>query len=137
MSGINTKQNIRRLIDAEKDPTSPNQLTVDNVKDWLADYIEMRAEEIAHFPQEANKNHWDLIAADYDSTKEALFIAAYFCSDEVTFLAGRGPVLDVRAFAQSNFPVNPDEVLDHLAQRFIIGERWTTHSDDITAWLQG
>lgn len=69
---------IQKLLNAVSDPTSKNQLTMQNVKGWLSEYMEMRVEELARFPSESKENHWDLIAADYDSSKEASFIAAYF-----------------------------------------------------------
>jgi hypothetical protein len=128
---------IQKLLDATMDPTSKNRLTVDNVKGWLAQYIEMRAEDVARYPGEVSANHWDLIAADYDSSKEAHFIAAYFAGDRVTFMAGRGPIPEVRAFAQDEFPDNPNNVLDDLARRFTTGECWTTSADEVIAWAQG
>jgi hypothetical protein len=71
-----------------------------------------------HFPSEASCNHWDLIAADYDSFKVANFTVAYFYGDQVTFMAGRGPIPRVRAFAQDKFPSDPQDVLEDLAKKF-------------------
>lgn len=127
---------IQKLLDAASDPASKNRLTLENVRGWLSEYIEMRADDIARFPSEAGANHWDLIAADYDASKEAQFFIAYFAGDLVTFMAGRGPIPQVRAFAQDDFPSDPDEVLDALAGRFTTGERWTTSADEVNAWAQ-
>jgi hypothetical protein len=127
-------ERIQELLDAASDPGSENQLTLTNVKRWLSEYMEMRAEEDDRFPDEAGANHWDLIAADYDTSKEAQFIAAYFSACRVTFLAGRGPVIEVQAFAQETYPDNPDDVLDALTSRFNTGERWTTDADSIITW---
>jgi len=126
---------IQKLLNANH-RTSENQLTVDNVKRWLAKYIELRSEDVARFPNESDTNHWDLIAADYDSSKDARFIAAYFSGDRVTFLAGHGPISDVRAFAQSGFPDNPDHVLDELTRKFDTGDRWTADVREVIAWVQ-
>ena len=129
-------QEIQKLIDAASEPSSENQLTLANVKGWLAEYIEMRAEEDARFPDEAGADHWDLIAADYNSSKEACFVVALFSGSQVTFLAGRAPVADIRAFAQETYPESPDDVLDELASRFSAGERWTTDAGAIISWAQ-
>lgn len=107
---------IQKLLDAASDPGSKNRLTAENVKGWLAEYIEMRADDVARFPSEAGANHWDLIAADYDSSKEAHFLVAYFAGDRVTFMAGRGPIPQMRAFAQAEVPSNPDEPSAELAE---------------------
>ncbi len=128
---------IQKLLEAASEPASENKLTLENVQGWIAEYLEMRAEDVARFPNEANANHWDMIAADYDSSKEAQFITAYFSADRVTFIAGRGSIPEVQAFAQDGFPNNPDDVLAELERRFTTGERWTTSADEVTAWAQG
>jgi hypothetical protein len=127
---------IQKLLDAASDPTSKNHLSLENVKRWLVEYVAMRAEETAHFPIESNATHWDLIAADYDSSTDAQFIAALFFGERVTFLAGRGPATEIRAFAQDAFPDDPDVVLDDMARRFDTGKRWTCRADEVIAWAQ-
>ena len=127
-------ERIQHLLDAAWEPNSKNRLTLDDVKAWLAEYLEMRSEEISRFPNQKDTSHWDLLAADYDLSKDAHFIAACFSGNQVTFLAGRGSIPDVREFAQSAFPENPDEVLNELARRFTTGGQWSSPADSIINW---
>lgn len=130
-------EQIQELLDSVREAGSRNALTLDNVKGWLAEYLEMHAEETSRFPDQKNINHWDLIAADYDPTKDAHFIAAFFAGDLVTFLAGRGGIAEVRSFAQDDFPQNPNEVLDDLSRRFVTSDRWTISLDELMQWVEG
>ncbi|MGV3606472.1 MAG: hypothetical protein ACO1RA_08685 [Planctomycetaceae bacterium] len=129
-------EGIQRLIDATSDSASNNRLTLQDVKRWLAEYMEMRVDEVAHFPNETYANHWDLIAADYDSSKEAHFMIAYFAGDRVTFMSGCGSIPQVRAFGCDEFPSNADNVLDALSGRFATAGRWTTSAEEVIAWTQ-
>lgn len=119
-------EEIQKLLDATGEPGSENSLTLDDVKDWIVEYVKQKAQADARFPQFRNKSHWNLLAADYHSSRDAHFIVAYFSGEQVTFLAGHGPIPDVREFGTNTFPENPDEVLDELARRFTTGERWTS-----------
>lgn len=133
-NGISNMNEIDKLLEESKDSNSKNNLTLDNVKGWISEYVEMHADEVARFPDQENVNHWDLIAADYDATRDAHFLAAYFSGSLVTFLAGRGPVPDVQSFAQDSFPENPDEVLAALENKFKTGKRWSAKANDIVSW---
>ena len=129
-------EEIQNLLCLAIDPCSENQLTMTDVKRWLADYMEMRMEEDARFQGEADASHWDLIVADNDSAKEGPFIAAYFSGNQITLLSGWGPVRDIRTFAQNTFPDNPDDVLQSLEKSFNIGERWTTDVHSVASWAE-
>lgn len=107
-----------------------------DVRHWLAEYLEKHAAEAARFPAELGKSHWDLLAADYNSSEEAQFIAALFSGDEVTVLAGLGSIADVREFAERSFPEDSAEILDELSKRFRTGERRTIALSEIIEWVQ-
>lgn len=53
----------------------------------------------------------------------------------MTFIAGRGAVADVRTFAQSEFPDNPDDILEDIARRFADSKTWTTSVDELFDWV--
>ena len=127
---------IKELLNETKEAGSQNQLLVENVKGWIKEYLEMYSEEMSQYPEQKSVHHWDLIAADYDITKDAHFLVAYFHGESVTFLAGRGPVPDVRGFATDTFPENPDEVTHELMRKFMTGTPWTVSIDRIVTWIQ-
>ena len=127
---------IQNFLDAASEPGSENKLTLDDVKDWIAEYVKLKAQEDARFPQLKNESHWDLIAADYTYTRDAHFIAAYFSRKQVTFLAGHGPVFEVREFRENRFPESPDDILNALKRRFTVGERWTSGLYEIVHWAE-
>ena len=129
-------QQIQSLIDSVQNGNSSNRLTLANVKGWLVEYLEMHNEEVERFPGESEKNHWDLIAADYDEAKDAMFMAAYFSDASVAFVSGHGNVNSVRAFAQDDFPESPEDVLDELARRFVTSNRLNVSLRELMAWLQ-
>jgi hypothetical protein len=127
---------IESLINDTCEMDSENRLTVDDVKRWLADYLEMYEEELTRFPQERGKSHWDMIIADYDSTREGVFVVAYFRNDAVILLSGRGAVPALREFGESTFPSDPDQVLDAAARRFTHTRHISIPAADLTAWLK-
>jgi hypothetical protein len=126
---------IAVLLQTVSENRSENILTIDQVRNWLAKYLRMHDEEITRFPEEKDLPHWDLLAADYDTAKDAMFLLAFFKNDSVTFLAGRGSVSSVRDFGQNSFPENADKVLDDLSDRFWIAGRATVNRDDLVHWL--
>ena len=127
---------IQELLNAASRPGFQNRLKLEEVKVWLAEYLAMHEAEIARFPSEQEKLHWDLIAADFDSANEAQFLAALFSGDWVTLLAGLGPSSEVREFADRSFPEDPNEILDELARRFRTGERRIVNLGEIIRWVQ-
>jgi hypothetical protein len=126
---------LAQLLAASQELRSENFLTLENVRESIAEYLAMHAEEVQRFPKEKKRPHWSLIAADYDSKKDAQFLAMHFSKDKVTFLAGRGEILKVRRFVESDFPENPNEVLPELAKLFDTSPHYATYLSAVEEWL--
>ena len=130
-------ENIQRLLNIASEGSSANRLTIENVKNWLVDYLASRVDEVSLFPDQEGCDHWDMIAADYDSTDNVQFLAAYFSSSQVTFLAGTGNPQAVRSFAENDFPENVADILPTLSERFSAGNEWIVSLDEVTRWTLG
>ena len=126
---------IATVLSSAIEHGSGNALTLENVKHWLGEYLQLRKEEAERFPKEKNRAHWDLLAADCDRDRDAMFLLAFFQGDTVVFLGGRGRISVVRDFAQNTFPNNPKDVLEEVSRRFWIGERVAIELDDVVRWL--
>jgi hypothetical protein len=126
---------LASLLSAASESDSENVLTLENVKGWLSDYLQAREQEVSRFPTEKDRPHWDLLGADYDSMRDAMFVLAYFHDDDVTFLGGRGSIGAVHDFALTALPENPVELLDVASKRFWIGSKVTVKLVDLIRWL--
>lgn len=126
---------INGVLDAANESGSENQLSLDGVKGWLAEYLEGQTEEIARFPELEDQPHWDLLAADFDPEREAVFVLAFFGSGMVTLLGGRGSMADIRDFAECSFPDDPNDLLEEVFSRFTVSGRATLTHVDLTRWL--
>ena len=123
------------FIRSASEEWSENNLTLENIKNWLTEYVRMRNDEIAQFPKEKDLPHWDLLMADYDSSREAMFVLAFFQGDKVTLLAGRGSIPGVRDFGENSFPKNVHKVIDDLSGRFWIAGSVMVDHDELVRWL--
>jgi hypothetical protein len=62
---------------------------------------------------------------------------AWFSSDEVKLVAGRGEAARVRAFGESEFPGDPSEVLPAVRRRFEwVSEPLVMARPDVERWLE-
>jgi len=129
-------QPVQDLLDAAVESGSENRLTLTDAKKWIVEYVAMREDEEARFPDQKGCDHWDILVADYDSTRNAQFLAVYFSGSQVTFLAGTGNAQTVRSFAENDFPENVGDILPMLSQRFLTGKEWTVSLDEVTRWTQ-
>lgn len=127
---------IGAILRSASEDGSENILTPEDVQNWLAEYMQMHDKEMARFPAEKDFAHWDLLAAEYDSSRHAVFALAFFRGDSLTFLAGRGNASDVRDFGENNFPTNPEHVLDQISSRFWIAGRLTVTLEELNRWLE-
>ena len=128
---------IVAVLNAASEVGSENLLRLANVKHWLTEYLQMHEEDVARFPKERNRSHWDLLGADYDPNKKALFLLVFFRDNSVTFLSGRGNKAEVHDFAENTFPKNPDDVLDEASHRFWVGGRTVVALNELLQWLNG
>src|ERR1041385_3418096 len=109
---------LKAMLDGTVEANSRNALPLQKIKQWLVGYIERYKEELTRFPEISAEPHFDLIMADYDQNREALFVVALFNGSQVSFVAGRGQAAAIRQFAETDFPENALEVLVELKKRF-------------------
>jgi len=135
---MSVEQEIASILDKALEEGTHAIISTEDVREWLTEYLEMRKEDIDQFPEEATKSHWDLLAADSWLTREAAFLAALFVGDQVTLIVGRGEADRVKAFGESEFPENPEDLIIELRRNFRIAEdsSSTLELDALSEWLQ-
>ena len=127
--------NIDALVRDGSEVGSENFLTLGQVKEWLVGYMQMHEEEMRHFPAEKGRPHWDMLIADFDPRRDAMFVVALFRENDVTLLAGRGPVSAVKDFGDNSFPKDPSRVTEEITLRFQISGRSLVQRDELARWL--
>lgn len=128
-------QEIASVVLSVAKPAPENRLTLKDVKEWLAESLELRLEEAARFPETLGQPDWYLLASDADPTLEAMFVVAFLQDDSVTIMSGYGPMPEIRDFGECSFPPAPENVLNAFTSRFAIGGRTTVAFSDLTRWL--
>ncbi len=127
---------VEELLLAAIEGGSANTLSCSQIREWLSGYLVGREEEVRAFPSEAGESHWDLIAADFDSRRDALFFVAVFDGEYVDLTSGRGDGSAVRIFAEDDFPDKPMDVIPELARRFgLLGAPVTVPLADLLRWV--
>lgn len=116
-------QMIEAIGAAASELGSRNTLSVEAVRRWLSEYLRMHDEDVGEFPDEKGADHWDLLMADFDPTRDALFIAAVFIGGSVRIATGRGEGGLIRVFVESEFPEDPNVLIPELSRKFnVVGE---------------
>ena len=91
------------------------------LKQWAIEYLNDQDEELARFPDLAGQAHWNLWMMDA-RYQDALFAVLIFRRDGMEFFCGTGNAYEVKRFAESDFPDNPDEVFGMMGAKFSIPE---------------
>jgi hypothetical protein len=131
-----TEEQIENLITEVHETGSMNRLKVSDVRDWLKNYLQMHEEEVARFPQLQREPHWDMIMADYDKSRDGLFICALFQEDVVKMVAGKGGCSEVRDFFERDFPDDPSTILEAIKERCAVGRtQLEMPLQELTSWL--
>jgi hypothetical protein len=110
---------IARRLTTTPAPGSPNRIRAEELKEWAVEYLACNDEELSRFPELAGQPHWNLWMMDA-RYQDALFAVLIFRADGVEFFCGTGNAYEVKRFAESDFPDNPDEVLGMMTARFSI-----------------
>ena len=109
---------IDRLLAAAREPGSPNDIEVAEVQAWLFELLEDYADELGGPEGLRGQILWDLIAADEDPARDALYLVAVFLETEVELAVGRGPCAGVRLFGESEFSSDPRLLPGEVGNRF-------------------
>jgi len=129
-------EQIENLIKEVHETGSMNRLKVSDVSDWLRNYIEMHEEEVARFPQLQHKPHWDMIMADYDKSRDGLFVCALFQEDIVKMVSGKGRCGEVRNFFERDFPDDASTIIESIRERFAVGRtELESPLHELRSWL--
>lgn len=128
---------VSELLEAAYEDGSKNRLLPEDVRAWIDEYLDSYEEDLGRFPEERGKSHWDILAADYDQGKDAMFLVAFFRGEAVSFISGRGRIPDVRGFGLNSFPDDPDRILIESRRRFSIADEVTLDRSKLSDWLNG
>jgi hypothetical protein len=94
-----------------------NRLTAFDVRDHAGEFLTDYDFEIERFPHLAGKTHFEVVMADYDLEREAVFVAYLFRPQILELIAGRGDAFALRTFVEGDLPLNPDKAADSLRKR--------------------
>lgn len=131
------KTDIESLINLVVETDSKNQLTIQQVQDWLARYLAAYDDELVRFPELAAKPYVDVIAADFVHGRPAFFIVAMLTGKTVRIAAGLADGHALRSFLEQEFPDDPGEIINELSQRFTLADRQlTVDRQAIENWSQ-
>jgi hypothetical protein len=118
-SSMLVETEIAALLQATCAPGSPNRITVSQLRDWAIDYLKEYDYELQRFPDLVGQPHWNLWMDD-SRFEDPLFAVLIFRTDDVEFLCGTGNAFEIRTFAESEFPDDPDDILEKMKARFSI-----------------
>lgn len=132
---VTVSRQIGELLKWATEPGSANTISGEEVRAWMSELIDDYAEEFARKPELAARPLWDLVAADTDPGREALFVAAVLHANGVRVAAGRGPAAAVRRFGDSEFPADATRLIDELGRRFAMTRSVTFTRQEVDVWL--
>lgn len=131
------EQKIKAMLDSARETDSKNSLPLEKVQRWLFGYLERYDDELKRFPEISMEAHFDLLMADYDRLRDAVFVVALFSGNDVSFVAGRGDSTAIRQFAENDFPENTLEVIAELQKRFkMFNPPVKVSRQELNSWLK-
>ena len=83
-----------------------------------------------------DRYHGDVLIADFDHERSALFVAVVIGGGKAVIAAGRGAPFEVREFVDRELPEDPISLIPEMERRFtVIGERLEFTDSDIYGWV--
>lgn len=127
---------LAAMLAATAEPDTRNSLSVEEVRKSFSEYLAFHADEVRELPGEAAQPHWNLVMAEGDFDRAALFVAAVWIGEQVTLCCGFGSARDVRSFCECDFPENAADVVPTLRSRFRVQhEVVTLPKEKFERWL--
>ena len=114
-----TEEQIAHRLAVSLGSSSPNEISMVQLRQWAVEYLDEYDAEVARFPALAGQPHWNLWMMDVRS-EDAMFAAVVFRPAEIEFLCGTGEADAIRDFAETNFPTEAEQVPAALSQRFAV-----------------
>ena len=102
-------------------PDSPNRINAQELKEWADEYLRDYDGELARFPAQAGRPHWNLWMRDA-RPEDALFAVLIFREGTLEFFCGTGDASAVRRFAESHPADSPGALFAEMSERFTIPE---------------
>jgi hypothetical protein len=113
---IEIHADVSRLLETVCESNSRNQITASEVRDHAVEFLTDYDSEIERFPDLAGQTHFDLIMADYDPGRDAVFVAYFFRPQLLELIAGRDTGFDLRSFVEQELAEDTDEAVDSLPE---------------------
>src|SRR5215468_3821241 len=104
MDSIETHAMISRLLESASEPGSKNRLDTFRFRDGAAQYLGDYDSELERFPLLVGQPHFNLVMADYDLSRDAVFVAYAFEPGELLLFAGRCSAAAVKDVCEHESP---------------------------------
>jgi hypothetical protein len=108
---------VSRLLESVCESNSRNQLTASEVRDHAVEFLTDYDSELERFPELVGQTHFELIVADSDPGRDAVFVAYFFRPQLLELIAGRDAGFDLPSFVEQELAEDTDEAADSLSER--------------------
>src|SRR6185369_5425194 len=108
---------VSRLLESVCEPGSKNQFTAFEVRDHAVEFLTDYDSEIERFPELDGETHFEFIMADYDLSRDAVFVAYLFRPQVLELVAGRGDAFALRSFVEQELPEKVNAASESLRRR--------------------
>jgi len=117
MDSIEIHAEVSRMLESVCEPDSKNRFTAFEVRDHAVEFLTDYDSEIERFPELAASTHFEFIMADYDLSRDAVFVAYLFGPQVLELVGGRGEAFSLRSFVEHELPEDTDAAGDSLRRR--------------------
>jgi hypothetical protein len=137
MDSIETHAMVSRLLESASEPGSKNQLDAFGFREDAAQYLVDYDSELEQFPELVGQPHFDLVMADYDLSRDAVFVAYAFQRAEMVLFAGRGSAEGVKDVCEHESPDDFDRFCKLLHDKATFScQPVHLRRPAVVAWLQ-
>lgn len=117
MDSIEAHAIVSRLLESASELESKNRLDAFAFRDDAAQYLGRYDSELERFPELVGQPHFDLVMADYDLSRDAVFVAYEFRPAEMVLFAGRGSAAAIKDVCEHESPEDFDRFCKLLRDR--------------------
>jgi len=114
MDSIDIHAEVSRMLESVCEPDSKNRFTAFEVRDHAVRFLTDYDLEIERFPELIGTTHSEFVMADYDLSRDAVFVAYIFNPQLLELIAGRGEASTLRSFVEHDWPEEEDATGDSL-----------------------
>jgi hypothetical protein len=117
MDGVEIHAGVSRMLEAVCEPDSKNRFTVVQLRDHAVEFLSFYDFEIERFPKLVGTTHSNFVMADYDLSREAVFVAFFFHPQFLELVAGRCEAFLLRSLVEQEWPEDESVAGDWLRSR--------------------